>query len=88
MIFRRLNAIYTALCMQNVVHEFSSAETGPDTRNDSPILTKIKRYFFPVCDISTFKRYFLRIMRAERSTLAFQRRNMPRHTQIAIIRRF
>ena len=80
--------MFTALCVQSVVHAFSSDETSPDTRNHSPILTKIKRNFFPVCDISTFKRYFLRIMREERSTRAFERRNRPRHTQIAIIRRF
>ena len=49
---------------------------------------KIKRYLFPVCDISTFKRYFHCIMRAERSARVFQRRNKPTHTQIAIIRGF
>ena len=31
-IFRRLNALLTALCVQNVVHAFSIIETGPDTR--------------------------------------------------------
>ena len=52
------------------------------------ILTKIKRNFYPVCNISMFKRYFLCIVSAERSARVFQRRNRPRHTQIAIIRRF
>ena len=74
--------MFTALCVQNVVHAFSSDETSPDTRNHSPILTKIKRNFYPVCNISMFKRYFLCIMRAERSVRAFQPRNRPRHTQI------
>ena len=56
--------------------------------NHSPILTKIKRNFYPVCDISTLKRYVHCIMRAERSARVFQRRNKPTHTKIAIIRRF
>ena len=46
------------------------------------------RYFSPDRDISAFKRSFLCIMRAERSARVFQRRNKPRHKQIAIIRRF
>ena len=50
------------------------------------ILTKIKRNFYPVYNISMFKRYFLCIMRAERSALVFQRRNKPTHTQITVIR--
>ena len=87
-IFRRLNAMFTALCVQKVVHAFCSDETSPDTRNHSPILTKIKRNFYTGCDISTFKRYVLRIMRAESRARVFQRRNRPRHAQIAIIRRF
>ena len=88
MIVSRLNALFTPFYMQKVVHAFSSDETSPDTRNDSPILTKIKRNFYPGWDISTFKRYFLCIMRAERSARAFQRRNKPTHTQILIIRVF
>ena len=31
-IFRRLNARFTALFVQNVVHAFSVVETSPDTR--------------------------------------------------------
>ena len=57
-------------------------------RNYTQILTKINRSFFPVCDISTFKRYFHCILRAERSARVFQRRNKPTHTQIGIIRVF
>ena len=48
----------------------------------------ITRYFSPVWDISYFKRYFHCIMRAERRARVFHYRNKPRHTQIAIIRRF
>ena len=87
-IIPRLNALFTPFYMQNVVHAFSSDETSPDNRNHSPILTKIKRNFYPVCDISTLKRYVHCIMRAESSARVFQRRNRPRHAQIAIIRRF
>ena len=46
------------------------------------------RYFSPVCDISTVKRYFHCIMRAERNAYDFHRRNKPRNSQIAIIRLF
>ena len=56
--------------------------------NDSTILSKIKLYFHPVCDISTFKRSFHSILYAERIARAFQRRHKPRHTHIAAIRRF
>ena len=31
-ILRRLNALFTALCVQNVVHAFFIVETSPDTR--------------------------------------------------------
>ena len=31
-IFRRLNALFTALCLWNVLHAFSSVEVCPDTR--------------------------------------------------------
>ena len=48
----------------------------------------MNRNFYPAWDISTFKRYFHCIMRAQRSALDFQRRNKPRNTQIATIRRF
>ena len=45
-------------------------------------------YFSSVCDISAFKRSSHCIMRAERGERVIQRRNKPRHTLIAIIRRF
>ena len=140
-IFRRFNALFTALCLWNAAHAVSSVETIPDThkshsladfdenedlflshliyldvltlfslhyacgmqcmrfpaskqahihanRNHLPILTKIKRCFSPVWDISTFKRSVHCIMRAECSARVFQRRNKPRYTQIIIICRF
>ena len=46
------------------------------------------RYFSPDLDISTFKRLFHTILRAERSAHVFQRRNKPRNSKIAMIRRF
>ena len=55
----------------------------------------IRRFFRLLSDIShpseiftTFKRCFHCIMRAEHSARDFALRNMPRNTQIAIIRRF
>ena len=57
-------------------------------RNHSSILQQIKLYHSPVWDISTSKRYFHCIMRAERSARVIQRRNKPTHTQIATIVRF
>ena len=76
--------------MQKVLHAFSIVETRPETRKSHSFadFKKIKHYFFPVCDISMFKRSFHGIMRAERSARVFQRRNKPTHTEIAIIRRF
>ena len=57
-------------------------------RNRLPILTKIKRCFSPVSDISTFKRSIHCIMLVECIARVFQRRNKPRYTQIAIALRF
>ena len=62
-------------------------QTGENSNNSS-ILTTIMRNFSPVWNISSFKRSFHCIMRAGRSVRDFQRRNKPRHTQIAIVRRF
>ena len=81
-IFRRLNALLTALCVQNVVHDCFAASKQAHThanRNRSPILSKCMRYFSPDRDISSFKRSFHCIMRAERSARVFQRRNKPRN---------
>ena len=77
-IFRRLNEIFTALCVQNVVHDWSAASKQAHThanRNHWSILTKIKRYFSPVPDISTFEHTPHSNMHAERSARVFQRRN-------------
>ena len=54
----------------------------------SSILKKTVRYFDIVGDISTFNRLFHTILRAERSAHVFQRRNKPRNSKIAMIRRF
>ena len=32
----RLNALFTALCVQNVVHASSSVETSPESRKSQP----------------------------------------------------
>ena len=57
-------------------------------RNHLPILTKIKRCFSPVWDISTFKRSFHCIILVECNARGFQHPNNPRYTQIVIICRF
>ena len=67
--------------------ESKQAQTQAN-RNHSLILTKIKRCFSAVSDISTFKRSFHCIMLVECSARGFQRRNKPRYTQIIIICRF
>ena len=77
--------------MQNVVHACSASSKQAQThanRNHASILSKIMRCFCHVWDISTFKRSFHCIMRAERSAPVLQRRRNPRHTQIAITPRF
>ena len=70
------------------VSQGRSKPRSSEIRNHSSILTKTKRYSFPVCDVSTFNRSFHSILHAERSARVFQCRKMPRNTQIAIIRRF
>ena len=91
-IFGRLNALFTALCAQNVVHTCPPASKQAQmfaNCNISSILTKIMRYFSPVRDIWTFKRTLhCVILRAECSARVFHRRNKPRNSRIGIIRRF
>ena len=89
-IFRRLNALFTALYLWNAVHAVSSVEVSPDTHKSrhSPILSKIKRCFSPISDNSTFKRSFHCIMLLECIARVSQRRNKRIYTQIVIIRRF
>ena len=43
-IFRRLNVPFTALCVQNVVHAFSSAETSPDTSKSQSFVDFLQIY--------------------------------------------
>ena len=76
--------------MQNGVHAFSIVEKSPDARKSKSFvdLYKFMRYSSPNRDISSFKRSFHCIMRADRSARDFQRRNKPRDKQIAIVRRF
>ena len=89
-IFRRLTALFTALCVQKVVQVLYVVERSPDVRkcNNSSISSKIKSYFSPASDISTFKRSVQCIMRAERSGCVVRRRDKPRYRQNAFIRRF
>ena len=89
-IFRRLNALFTALCFWNVLTRFPASKQAHIHRNRNrlPILTKNKRYLSPISDISTFKRSFHCIMLLECSARGFQRRNELRYRQIAIIRQF
>ena len=90
-IFRRLNALFTALCMQKRgtrVFQRRSKRRHPANRNHSSIWSKIKRYCSPVWDISTFKRSLHCIMLVECIARVFQRRTKPIYTQIAIICRF
>ena len=89
-IFRRLTALFNALCVQKVVQVLYVVERSPDVRkcNNSSISSKIKSYFSPASDISTFKRSVQCIMRAERSGCVVRRRDKPRYRQNAFIRRF
>ena len=43
-IFRRLNALFTALCVQVVVHAISSVETSPDTRKPQSFVDSDNNY--------------------------------------------
>ena len=75
--------------MPNVVHAFSSVETSPDSSKSQSFVDFVQIYtlFLSDRDISSFKRSFHCIMRADCSARDLQRRNKPRRTQIAIIRR-
>ena len=69
-IIRRLNALLTALCVLNVVHDCSAASKQAQSqanRNHSSILSKFMLNFSLDRDISSFKRSFHCIMRAGRS---------------------
>ena len=90
-IFRGFDAIFTALCVQNVVHKISIVETSPG-HTQIAIIRRIWRRLvvisIPPEIVSMFTLSFHSILHAERSAYDFHRRNKPTHTQIVIIRRF
>ena len=82
-IFRGLNALFTALCVQDVVFDCSLTSKQAQTqanRNHSSILSKFMRNFSPDRDFSSFKRSFNCIMRAERSAWLFCNVETSLHT--------
>ena len=82
-IFCPLNAILTALCVQDVVFDCSLTSKQAQTqanRNHSSILSKFMRNFSPDRDFSSFKRSFNCIMRAERSAWLFCNVETSLHT--------
>ena len=87
-IFRRLNAISIAFYTPNATHAVVSVETSPTVRKMRPCTRfwgQTVRYIGPAGDISTFKRYFHRILHAECYTRRFQRRDKPNCAQNATI---
>ena len=87
-IFRSLNAIFTALCVQIVVHAFSSVETSPDTRKSLSFVDSDNNYALFLLRLRYFVVSTHLSLHAERRARVFYRRNRPWHTQIAIIQRF
>ena len=90
-IFRRINALFIALCARNVFHAISSVEARPDVCKSQSFFV----FFWKLCVISlpfeiftSFTRSFYFILHAERSVRVFQRRKKTKHTQIAILVRF
>ena len=87
-IFRRLNPLFTASCVPNIVHTFSSVVTSPDTCKSQSFVDIVKIYAL----FLSRSRYFVvsthLSLHAERSARVFHCRNKPRHTKIAIIHRF
>ena len=53
-IFRRLNALFTALCVRNVVHAFSSVETSLDTRKSLSFANFVENQAIFLCRLSEF----------------------------------
>ena len=79
-ICRRLNAISFAFYTPNAMHAVSSMETCPTVRKIRPFTRfwwQTVRYIGPAGDISTLKRYLLRILHAEWYARRFQRRFKP-----------
>ena len=87
-IFRRINALFTALCVQIVVHALSTVETSPDTSKSQSFVDSDNNYALFLSHLSYFDASMHLSLHAERRTRVFHCRNKPRHTQIAIIRRF
>ena len=87
-IFLRLNALFTALCVQIVVHGISSAETNPDTRKSQSLVDSHNNYALFLSRLRYFDVSTHLSLHAERRARVFHCRNKPRYTQIAIIRRF
>ena len=85
-IFRRLNALFTALCVQIVVHAISSVETSPDTRKSQSLVDSDNNYALFLSRLRYFDVSTHLSLHAERRARVLQRRNKLTHTQIAIIR--
>jgi hypothetical protein len=68
--FRRLNAVFTAFHTPNTTHSTFSYETSPADR-ETPPFAGFDRNFFPVGDISSFKRCFYCISHAEYNACHF-----------------
>ena len=87
-IFRRLNAISIAFYTPNdITRRFQRGDKSNCAQNATiyTILKKTVRYIQPVGDISTFKRYFHRILHAECYTRRFQSRDKSNCAQNATI---
>ena len=79
-IFLRLNAISFAFYTQNAMHAVFSLEACPTVCKIRPFTRfwwQTVRYIGPAGDISTFNRYFHRILHAEWYARRFQRRFKP-----------
>ena len=87
-IFLRLNALFTALCVQNGVHAFSIVERGPHKRKSQSFVDSDNYYALYLSRLRYFDVPTHLSLHAERRGRVFHCRNNPRHTQIAIIRRF
>jgi hypothetical protein len=84
-ILRHLNALSTPFYTPNVLHVDFSVETIPANRKMQSFKFRRKLcYFFPVSDITTFKRSFHSILHAERIACRLQCRNNPCKSQNAI----
>ena len=79
-IFRHSNTIFDFIFNAECYARLFQCRNRPNCTQNAPIysiLTKIKRAFAPVGDVSKFKRYFHCILNAEWYARPFQRRNRP-----------